>query len=630
MRIRSLLLAILAVAAVAGLIALVLLIRGLELGDEQQIRASLRDLERVDAQFDLEIASSRLVVDVERDALFQLLEELRERMDGIAAGQSPIAGITPEIDEALVTYLGEMQAKISLAQDFERRNLRLVNALQLIPQVSNNALAALPAEDEPGAKPRPSAEPSYSEARNLINRFNKEVLAYGMLPDPQNEPVLQDLLYTMSQPQIPLPDAEDNSFRFSFRRLSSLGGAVLVDKNAVDESLINLFELPTDTRLDEVQSAYDNYREGRLDAAQNYRYALLVYAALLLLSLAWLGLRLRASYRRLDTANDGLRDANENLEARVADRTENLERTLADLKSSQAQLVQSEKMASLGQMVAGVSHEINTPLGYVRSNNDIVSQSLQELEALLAAYQETLRLLEDSNADETALATAFAELEQLTAELEPEVLLGELQQLVGDNEDGLVQISELVSNLKDFSRLDRSRTEHVNLNTSLDAAVNICRSQLKDKVEVVRDYGDLPEIECAPSQINQVFLNLITNAGQAMEDAGRIQLITRRQDDNVLVRIRDNGKGMDKETSAKIFDPFFTTKPPGQGTGLGLSIVYRIIKEHAGRIVAASLPGKGTEFAILLPLRQPKQVLKDSQNEGDSGNGFTTQEGASA
>jgi signal transduction histidine kinase len=201
-------------------------------------------------------------------------------------------------------------------------------------------------------------------------------------------------------------------------------------------------------------------------------------------------------------------------------------------------------------------------------------------------------------------ARAMQELEALQAEVDPETLAGELRQLLSDSRHGLGQISELVGDLKDFSRLDRSRSEFADLNAGLDSALKICRNMLKDRIRVVRRYGDLPAVECAPSQINQVFLNLISNAAQAIDGEGRITLQTQHERDRVVVRIRDTGCGMDAETRERIFDPLYTTKPVGEGTGLGLAICYRIVSEHGGRIIVASRPGKGTEFAVVLPVRQ--------------------------
>jgi signal transduction histidine kinase len=176
--------------------------------------------------------------------------------------------------------------------------------------------------------------------------------------------------------------------------------------------------------------------------------------------------------------------------------------------------------------------------------------------------------------------------------------------LLADVEYGLNQISELVMSLKDFSRVDRSQSQLFDLNAGIDTALKICNNQLKDGVSVERNFAELPEISCAPSQLNQVFLNLINNAAQAMDGQGLIQIATRQVDGDVEVAIRDNGSGMDEDTRAHIFEPFFTTKAVGKGTGLGLSIVFRIIEDHGGTIQVESELGKGTEFVVRLPIKK--------------------------
>ena len=261
-----------------------------------------------------------------------------------------------------------------------------------------------------------------------------------------------------------------------------------------------------------------------------------------------------------------LQDANINLEGIVAERTRDLSTALEDLRLQQAQLIQSEKMASLGQMVAGVAHEINTPLGYANSNVSIVRELVSSMEDVI---------------DEESR--------------------GEFDMLLGDAQYGLEQIAELVMSLKNFSRVDRSQTELFDLNEGIETSLKICQNQIKD-LDIQRDFGELPDISCAPSQLNQVFLNLINNAAQAMDGKGTLTLSTAVDGDNAVVRVRDSGCGMDAETAAHIFEPFFTTKPVGEGTGLGLSIVFRIIEDHGGRISVESEPGVGTEFVVSLPI----------------------------
>ena len=290
------------------------------------------------------------------------------------------------------------------------------------------------------------------------------------------------------------------------------------------------------------------------------------------------------------------------MEARVAQRNRVLRQALVDLKESQVQLLQSEKMASLGQMVAGVAHELNTPLGYVKNNVQLLRELSEPLFELAAAQARLGLCLNDPDCDEASLSQALQAAEQARQQAAPELLAEDLQQLYGDTLYGLEQIAELVVGLKDFARLDRAMSEEVDLNDCIRSALLIARNHIKDKAEVVQQLGELPRIACAPSQINQVLLNLLTNAAQAIDGSGRIQIRSWVDAEGIHVSLQDNGRGMPPEVMAKIFDPFFTTKPVGQGTGLGLSISYKIVQDHGGRIRVASEPGRGTRLLISLPL----------------------------
>ncbi len=298
------------------------------------------------------------------------------------------------------------------------------------------------------------------------------------------------------------------------------------------------------------------------------------------------------------------------MERRVLLRTKELSKAYQSLKESQAQLVQSEKMASLGQMVAGVAHEINTPLGYVRNNVEVTQNLFGQTKALLENYEQLVALLMAETMDEDALGEQLGLVSEMSEPFREEGLLDSMQDLFKDSLYGVDQISELVMNLKDFSRLDQARTDNVDINKCLDSALNIGKNVLKYKVTVKKLYGELPPLKCSPSQLNQVFLNLLTNAAQAIEDKGTIWIKTWADGGWVHVTIQDSGKGIAPEVIKKIFDPFFTTKPVGEGTGLGLSISYKIVEQHSGQIKVASEIGKGTKFLISLPLN-PESVQKN-------------------
>ena len=305
-------------------------------------------------------------------------------------------------------------------------------------------------------------------------------------------------------------------------------------------------------------------------------------------------------YHGLGTLMDLLRA----MEGRINQRNQALQQALRQLKQSQGHLVQAEKMASLGQMVAGVAHELNTPLGYIKNNVQLLADLVQPILDLAGQQSALMQLLNDPQADEQALASAFAATQEAAEAACPDQLREDLATLLDDTHFGLGQIGELVTSLKDFARLDRAMSEAVDLNECVQNALVIARSAIKDKAEVITRLDDLPVITCTPSKINQVLLNLLTNAAQAMDRPGRILLRTWADQQQVFISVQDNGRGMPPEVQEKIFDPFFTTKGIGQGTGLGLSISYQIIRDHGGRIRVRSEPGRGTRFLVSLPIEQ--------------------------
>jgi signal transduction histidine kinase len=288
------------------------------------------------------------------------------------------------------------------------------------------------------------------------------------------------------------------------------------------------------------------------------------------------------------------------METQLAKQTQDLAAAYKELKASQLQLIQSEKMASLGQMVAGVAHEINTPLGYVKNNIEMMEMFFDANRAIVAAGNGLADALLAPHSTEQDLQERLAALAELRQQ--PSGEADDMLKLFADTRFGVDQISELVQNLKNFSRLDRAAAADVDLNECLDSAVLLARNVLKTRVEVVKQYGALPRISCMPSQLNQVFLNMLTNAAQAIEGPGKILLKTETDAEWLKITVQDTGKGIPADLLPQIFDPFFTTKPVGQGTGLGLSISYQIVQQHGGDIRVTSQPGKGTRFTVRLPL----------------------------
>ncbi|MBV5294910.1 MAG: PAS domain S-box protein [Curvibacter lanceolatus] len=278
----------------------------------------------------------------------------------------------------------------------------------------------------------------------------------------------------------------------------------------------------------------------------------------------------------------------------------------AKLEEAQNQLLQSEKMASIGQLAAGVAHEINNPLGFVSSNIGALGRYSANLLALGHAVDRELKDKALASEDDSP----WGRLAQCFSGFDFEFLAEDLPDLLAETEDGLSRVKRIVQDLKDFSRVDHEEWAEADINQGLDSTLNVVRNEVKYKAEVVKRYGQLPRVKCLAAQINQVLMNLIVNAAQAIKDKGVITLETEVRGDWIAISVSDTGCGMNDEVRKRIFEPFYTTKPVGQGTGLGLSLSYSIVQKHGGRIEVESSPGTGTKFTVHLPIAcvpQPSQ-----------------------
>ncbi len=271
----------------------------------------------------------------------------------------------------------------------------------------------------------------------------------------------------------------------------------------------------------------------------------------------------------------------------------------AKLAEAQSQLLQSEKMASIGQLAAGVAHELNNPIGFVSSNLGTLDDYLDDIFAITDAYE----AVESGPCIDCSQLDAVRALKQ---QKDFAYIKTDIVQLMAESKDGLSRVAKIVHDLKDFSRAGEAIQQWADLHQGLDSTLNIVWNELKYKCTVNKDYGELPPIWCVPSQLNQVFMNLLVNAAHAIPEKGEITLRTGRRDEEVFVAISDTGSGIAPEHLSRLFEPFFTTKPVGKGTGLGLSLAYSIVQKHQGHIEVQSELGKGTTFTIWLPIKAPE------------------------
>ncbi|EGF32792.1 PAS/PAC sensor signal transduction histidine kinase [Oxalobacteraceae bacterium IMCC9480] len=274
------------------------------------------------------------------------------------------------------------------------------------------------------------------------------------------------------------------------------------------------------------------------------------------------------------------------------------QRMIEEMQQMQAQLLQSEKMASIGQLAAGIAHEINNPVGFVNSNLGSLRAYVDTLLDVIERYDAAVA----TTADMSALKSQLAQIQQ---EAEVDYLREDAVALVSESLDGLKRVRDIVQSLKDFAHVGESDWQVADLHHGLDSTLMIAANEFKYKASIEKHYGKLPLVMCLASQINQVFMNLIINAAQAITDKGTITIRTGVSDDWVWIEIGDTGKGIAADQINRIFEPFFTTKPIGQGTGLGLSLSYNIVSQHSGRIEVDSQVDLGTRFTVHLPINPP-------------------------
>jgi signal transduction histidine kinase len=574
-----------------------------------RVNDDLRSLKQLDAEWNVDVLRSKVGSNQHYDPLTspqKLIRELKDSLGTLTGKLEQHSNILPTVDK----FQTAIETKLNLVEDFKSQHAIFKNSLTFLPtaveQLQTHIDGELGAQNTAKSQGQslrvlqtPLSNKSFDKLEDNVSKLQilriqsgellTELLKYNLTPDEELKSRIETLMANLEESK----DDHWEKLAGEVTVLVAHGRTVLKQRDIEGDILSELDQIPTATLNDELNQLVSENFEQRLGEQNQYRRYLMIYAGVLLLLLVYAAYRLLHAFRELKSAN-------ENLEQHVVERTSDLNQALSHLQESQAQLVQSEKMASLGQMVAGITHEINTPLAYVKSGLEITRMRLGEIGELVTATSTLSHTLTDENATDEAIHSQLQQVSELSSELDETETMKETQGLLNDGIHGMDQISEIITGLKNFSRMDRAKVSAFDVNDGLESTLKIANNIVKHK-SVLKKYDDVRAITCSPSSINQVFLNLITNAAQATDEEGEIQLITTQMEDAIKTEVRDNGKGIPAEALDKIFDPFFTTKEIGQGTGLGLSIVQRIITEHSGTITVSSKEGVGTCFTVILP-----------------------------
>jgi len=591
---------LLALVLVAVLAFLYVMSQGGDLRRQTQIVADLRNLKEIDTRWNRDIAAARSDT-ASTEPPTQDLVRLQPLLDDLTSETAALKNraLSTGVEGLRSAFL----AKQKLLEQFDEVNAQLrVTLKDLLAQLSGIRQTATGlAEADARLRPKLAA------LEGQLVALNAELLRLYVQPDDNVRKVVEGAATNLAQSAEQYPEA----IRTPLSGLAQTTAALLKQEPGATQLAGQLALLPTAPRVTSLNGAFDREFQAIADQKEQFRIYLVFYSAALLVFLAYVVYQLGQSYGKINQANEALKAANENLEHKVQDRTKELSEALKHLKESELMLVQTEKMSSLGQMVAGIAHEINTPLAYVKASLASVRDRLPQVESMVAECGKLVAMLERGDVPDSELSAQFTRVSTLSAKFRAESEAGDLAHLTNDGLHGIEEIAEIVVNLKNFSRLDRSKLQRFNLNEGIESTLVIARNMVKHKT-VNKQLREIPLVECSPSQINQVFLNLITNAAQATDDvSGQITVTTGvAPGGQVRVDVSDNGHGIPESILAKIFDPFFTTKEVGQGTGLGLSIAYKIVQEHGGRIEVKSTVGRGTTFSVFLPAKvvQPQAL----------------------
>ncbi|NVM80014.1 signal transduction histidine kinase [Duganella sp. SG902] len=550
--------------------------------------ALLRQIKQLDARWELDAMKSRVGLNHNYDPLVAPLPEMERLPQRLAAmTEDQPAGDGGALGASIAAYQRAHNDKAALMEAFKSHNAVLQNSRAFL-RTAQEDLNTLDGH-------------AAGQAAAIGNQVLLDTLIYAQAPSAAQALQVEGGLAALAKAGGGL----DETGRERSELFTAHVRTVLRERAITDQLLASIAEAPTAARIDDISAALGERQQRAVQQLQTYRLALSLLALLLLASLALAALRLMRNHATIKRVNHQLHLANAHLEQRVEARTAELlqangrlQREMAERKQLECRLVQTEKLASIGQLAAGIAHEINNPLAFLASNFGMLEEHLDSLFEMLSVYE----------AAESCIASAeiSARLSGTRARIDLAYLKADLPALVAESRGGMDRVGKIVQDLKDFSHVESEQNwVWADLRGGLQSTLNLISSDLRQVADIVTDFAPVLEIECLPSQLNQVFMSMLMNAAQALgPQRGRITVRTGGAGAEVWVEISDNGHGIAPEVLPRIFDPFFSTRGIGKGTGLGLSLAYGIVAHHRGRIEVQSAPGQGSTFRVTLPISQ--------------------------
>lgn len=555
--------------------------------------AMLDQIRQLDAKRELAAMKSRIGLNASYDPLVEPvanLDDLQQRLKALSA----TSGKAARLPAAIATLQRTLEARAALIESFKSHNAVLHNSLTFLPTAARD-IRQLPMQ--PGNEATHHALQARVE-QLLLSTLIFTTAASGV----QTGGIEQDLVQLDALNRTTAAELAQRVTIF-MRHVQT----IVREQGEVSRQLSQIAAEPAAAQIDAIQQILTSQQIQAGQQTRQYRLGLLVFSVALIALLLLVATRLRRNHNQLNHVNAQLREANDNLEQRVQQRTAALQASNAQLhneirerKQRESQLIQSSKLASIGHLAAGIAHEINNPLGFISSNFNTLGSYLQDLFELLAVCEQAL-------AASTIPAPHLQALAATRARIEPDYLKQDIPLLLAESTEGMERVRKIVQDLKEFSRVDSGQQwQYADLHQNIDTTLNILGREIHAVADIVKEYGALPVIECQPSQLNQVILNLLKNAAHAISPGrGTITIRTGVAQHMVWFEISDTGGGIPPEVLPHIFDPFFTTHAIGDGTGLGLSLSYGIVQEHGGQIEVQTAVAGGSTFRVSLPCQRP-------------------------